>query len=215
MQASHSCPLCAGQDLNHYHRDKLRDYWQCSQCLLVFVAPEQHLSEAQEKQRYDLHDNNIQQQGYCDFLNQLLIPLVVRLPTAAKGLDFGSGPGPTVSLLLAQQGFQVACYDKYYAADRTLLKVQYDFITSTEVLEHVREPAKVFQQLNHMLKPNGYLGIMTQLQPDKARFAKWHYKQDQTHICFYAVETFEWLAKRWNLSLEILGKDVIILRKGN
>ena len=87
-----------------------------------------------KKQRYDDHENSIDDEGYCSFLNHLLTPLAERLPKGAKGLDFGSGPGPTLSLLMAKHGFQMRCYDKYYAPEATLLNQSYDFITSTEVI---------------------------------------------------------------------------------
>ena len=209
------CPLCGNYQVAHYFQDSRRDYWQCGNCKLVFVGKNQHLTEADEKQRYDLHENSIEDTGYCSFLEKLLNPLSQRLPKTAEGLDFGCGPGPTLSLLLEQRGFKVACYDKYYAADEYLLEKQYDFITSTEVLEHLREPKQVLERLISNLKPHAYLGVMTQLLPEVSKFSEWHYKKDQTHICFYSDDTFTWIAKHWRLALEILDRDVIILQRGN
>lgn len=209
------CPLCGDHHIQHFFRDNVRDYWQCSHCRLVFVDRSQQLSEAEEKERYEMHENTIDNEGYCAFLGKLLRPLAEQLPQGAQGLDFGCGPGPTLSLLLAQKGFQVTCYDKYFFPDEKLLTMQYDFITSTEVLEHIDEPKPVFERLMNCLKPQGQLGIMTCLLLKQCDFAGWHYKRDPTHICFYSVETFEWVAERWNLALEIIGKDVIILKCGN
>lgn len=209
------CPLCADKNTSHYFQDTIRDYWQCVNCNLVFVDHSQHVNETDEKLRYDQHQNSINDEGYCAFLGHLLEPLSERLPESAEGLDFGCGPGPTLSLLLEQKGYRVDCYDKYYLPDEKLLTKQYDFITSTEVLEHLREPRLTIDRLNSCLKPGAYLGIMTQLLPEFEQFSKWHYKKDQTHICFYSDVTFKWIAKRWNLELEILSRDVIILRRGN
>ncbi|WOD39508.1 hypothetical protein [Nodosilinea sp. E11] len=41
----------------------------------------------------------------------------------------------------------------------------------------------------------------------------WHDKSDRTHICFFSVQTFQWLALRWQAPLTILGQDVILLNK--
>lgn len=212
--SSSICPLCESTSTTLYFRDK-RDYLQCGKCELVFVPAEFHLSEVDEKARYDVHENSIADKGYCNFLNRLLTPLSERLPDCAQGLDFGSGPGPTLSQLMGEQGFQVDCYDKYYAADELLLNQFYDFITSTEVIEHLREPKVVLEQLVSMLKPEAYLGIMTSLLPPFEQFANWHYKRDLTHIAFYSDKTFERIANQWNLQLEILESDVIILKRGN
>ena len=208
------CPLCDGQDISHYFQDT-RDFWECHTCSMVFVDSTQHVSEPDEKYRYDQHNNSINDAGYCAFLGQLLEPLSERLPDSAEGLDFGCGPGPTLSLLLEQKGFKVACYDKYYIPDEELLEKQYDFISSTEVLEHLREPRSTIDRLSKCLKPKAYLGIMTQLRPELEQFSGWHYKKDPTHICFYSDDTFKWIAKHWNFTLEILSRDVIILQRGN
>ena len=181
----------------------------------MFVDSSEHLSELEEKLRYDLHENNSEDEGYRQFLNHLVNPLSQRLQSESCGLDFGCGPGPTVSLMLEEMGHTVECFDKYYANAPALLNKSYDFITSTEVLEHLREPDVELEKLIGMLKPRGYLGVMTKLRPTNDKFANWHYIRDSTHICFYADTTFEWIAEKWNCSLEIFGNDVAILQLGN
>jgi len=46
---------------------------------------------------------------YRRFLARLAEPLIAHLPKGARGLDFGCGPGPTLSLMLREAGF--ACAD--------------------------------------------------------------------------------------------------------
>ena len=209
-----ACPLCQHEQIEFYFADS-RTYWQCGQCQLVFVATSEHLNETEEKERYDLHENNADDEGYVQFLNRLVKPFSERLSEGSHGLDFGCGPGPTVSLMLEDLGHTVECFDKYYANNVSLLTQKYDFVTSTEVLEHLREPRAELQRLISMLRPKGYLGIMTKLLPPFERFSNWHYKRDLTHICFYSDSTFEWVAEHWNLSLEIIANDVVILQSGN
>jgi len=213
-QAPATCPLCQHDHIEFYSADT-RSYWQCANCQLVFVGSAEHLTEADEKARYDHHNNDPDDPRYRAFLNRLVEPLSGRLPPDSEGLDFGCGPGPTVSVMLEALGHKVACFDKYYANTPSLLMQQYDFVTSTEVLEHLREPGKELQRLISMLKPAGFLGVMTKLLPPTEQFANWHYKKDPTHICFYAESTFEWIAAQWDLSLEIIANDVVILRSGN
>jgi cyclopropane fatty-acyl-phospholipid synthase-like methyltransferase len=42
------------------------------------------------------------------FLSQVFNPVMVHLKKGAKGLDFGCGPGPTLSLMFEKQGYQVS-----------------------------------------------------------------------------------------------------------
>ena len=44
-----ACPLCQYNKIEFYFEDT-RSYWQCDNCQLVFVAPSEHLNEADEKE---------------------------------------------------------------------------------------------------------------------------------------------------------------------
>ncbi len=208
-----TCPLCLNKTIDFYHQDKFRDYWQCSICQLVFVKPEYHLNATQEKKVYDLHQNNSMDSGYRKFLNKLIIPFLGKLTQKMLGLDFGSGPGPTISVMLGEQGIRVENYDIFYNDKPELLDQTYDFITSTEVIEHLFNPNKVISMFTTMLKPNGLLGIMTKRVINKEKFNNWHYKNDLTHVCFYSDETFDFIAKQWGYKLELVDTDAVILTK--
>ena len=215
IEITSHCPLCLSADTAHFSRDQLRDYLRCEHCKLVFVPQKFHLSSADEQAQYDLHENNPDDSGYRTFLSRLADPLLERLPANAQGLDFGCGPGPCLSAMLEEQGHSVALYDLYYADNRELLTVDadYDFITATEVIEHLSQPMDELRRLWRLLKPGGYLGLMTKLVADADKFANWHYKIDPTHISFFSVQTFEYLSQQWDSSAEIIGADVIIFRK--
>ena len=173
----------------------------------------QFISEADEKAHYDTHQNNPQDADYRKFLNRLLAPLKDKLAPGACGLDFGAGPGPTLSIMLEELGFPMNIYDIFYANDPSVLQQQYDFITISETVEHLHNPGKELQRLWTLLKPGGLLGIMTQLITDETLFPNWYYKRDPTHVCFYSRPTFHWLAKQWQASLEFAAKDVILIHK--
>jgi len=126
----------------------------------------------------------------------------------------GAGGGP-VAMVLAEAGFSMAVYDYFYANDRKPLAKQYDFICASEVVEHLRDPGRDLNMLWSLLKPEGYLGIMTKQVIDKKSFGSWHYIQDPTHVCFFSPAVFQWLADHWQAELEIIGKDVVLFRKRN
>ena len=207
------CPLCSSDQTQPYHRDQRREYWQCSICLLVFVPAKQHLNELEEKAEYDLHQNFPDDSGYRKFLSRLFLPMQEKQPPPALGLDFGCGPGPALAQMFKEHGYTMHVFDKFYANDSGVLSKQYDFITCTEVVEHLSAPGEILDRLFTILKPGGWLGIMTKLVLDQAAFSRWHYKNDLTHICFYSRDTFEWLAHRWRCSIEFIGNDVILLHK--
>ncbi|HCS52425.1 MAG TPA: hypothetical protein DIW81_12670 [Planctomycetaceae bacterium] len=54
---------------------------------------------------------------------------------------------------------------------------------------------------------------MTKRVRDLDSFRNWHYKQDPTHVCFYSLKTFRWLADAWKAELIITGDDVILIGK--
>jgi hypothetical protein len=74
------------------------------ECDLVFVPPEFHLSREEEKARYDFHSHSLADSGYRNFLNRLFQPLEKVLPIGARGLDFGCGHEPTLSVLFEKAG---------------------------------------------------------------------------------------------------------------
>jgi len=207
------CPLCHGKAIGHYLSDKRRDYLRCAGCDLVFVPPKQHLSPVEEKAHYDLHENDPVDAGYRRFLSRLADPMLACLPTGAAGLDFGAGPGPTLSRMFAEAGHPTAIYDCYYANDPSVLEKTYDFVTASEVVEHLAEPGDVLQQLWSLLRPGGWLGLMTKRVTDREAFARWHYKNDPTHISFFSRATFEFLGERWGASPHFPHPDVVLFRK--
>jgi len=207
------CPLCQAKKSLLYAKDKKREYQQCLECLLVYVPKKYYLDEVQEKARYDLHTNDTKDKGYKTFLSKVFNPLVKQLPRGAKGLDFGSGPGPMLSLMFEEAGFEMKVYDHFYAKDEAVLQNKYDFITSTEVVEHLYAPKEVLDSLWLMLNEKGLLALLTQTYPEKEAFEKWWYKNDPTHVCFFSLKTMQFLAQKYKAHLEVVGKDVFIFKK--
>ncbi|TYT74248.1 class I SAM-dependent methyltransferase [Desulfobotulus mexicanus] len=211
MQA---CPLCCCDFVSEFYRGRRRLYWQCSACNLVFVDAAFLLAPDAEKAEYDLHENSPEDEGYRRFLSRLTIPLLERLGgEKLEGLDFGCGPGPALASMMEENGYPMALYDPYYAPDKKPLEKEYDFITCTEAMEHFYRPQKEWKLLFELLKPGGWLGIMTKLVKDAKAFAGWHYKNDPTHVSFFSRKTFEYMAQYENLMVDFVGEDVIFFQK--
>ncbi|TDJ62527.1 MAG: class I SAM-dependent methyltransferase [Proteobacteria bacterium] len=211
--SSQTCPLCQTRDGEAYFEDSHRRYLKCRTCDLVFVPPVYYLSSDAEKQRYDLHQNSSSDPEYRRFLSRIFMPMQARLNPSSRGLDFGSGPGPTLSKMFEEAGHSMAIYDPYYAKDESVWEERYDFITASEVAEHLHQPRREFDRLWACLKPGGTLGVMTMLAPAREAFAAWHYKNDMTHVSFFSRSAFEWLGSQWGSKARFFEKDVVLLRK--
>ena len=209
---SRDCPLCLEPDAPLFFQDR-RLYLRCPVCALVFVPPEHFLSAAAEKAEYDKHENSPEDPRYRTFLSRLQKPLLERLSPHSRGLDFGSGPEPTLSLMFEEADHAMRIYDPFYAADDSAWQHRYDFITASEVVEHLHDPRSELDRLWSCLEPNGLLGIMTKRVIDRAAFSRWHYKDDPTHVCFFSVETFRWQATHWQATLDVCGNDVVVFGK--
>ena len=116
--------------------------------------------------------------------------------------------------MLREAGFAVALYDSFFAPNEDVLDASYDFISATEVVEHLYWPGRELQRLWALLQPDGWLGIMTKLVRDPLEFASWHYKNDPTHVCFFSAATWRWWAQQHRARQEIIGAEVILLQRG-
>ena len=195
------CPLCEHPVSTPFFNSKTRSFHECERCHLVFVPPETYLTEQEEKDRYDLHINNPEDQGYINFLSRLLNPVKEHVKAPAMGLDYGSGPEPALLRMLEKGGYDMHAYDLYYARDENSLNKRYDFVTCCEVAEHLKNPSETMKLLVGLLRPGGSLFIMTQAPKGPDHFKGWSYKNDMTHICFYRPESFEWVADRYGCTL--------------
>ena len=206
------CTLCR-HPAQPFARVDGRDYFRCPTCRLTFEDPATLPDKDTEKAQYDLHDNNPADAGYRGFLAQLADPLCDRLSPGQQGLDFGCGPGPALAQMLNERGFPCRTYDPIYAPDPAPLDQQYDFVTCTEVVEHLHRPAREWQQFARLVKPGGWLGIMTRWLIDDAAFDRWHYRRDPTHVCFWQPDTFAWLAREQGWQVTLVGNPVVLMQK--
>jgi SAM-dependent methyltransferase len=192
-----ACPLCRAPTVGDFAVAHGRRYGACTACGLIHLVAEQRLDPVAERAHYLTHQNDPADPGYRSFLNRLAEPLTAQLSAGAEGLDYGSGPGPTLAVMLREQGFRMRLYDPCFAPDPDVLDHAYDFITCTETAEHFFDPAAEFARLDRMLRPGGWLGIMTEVYRDHQPLAQWRYARDPTHACFYRPETMTWIAGRF------------------
>ncbi|MCI0511330.1 methyltransferase family protein [Chromohalobacter marismortui] len=211
--AAPPCPLCAASCSVPSSGAPPRSYYRCPVCALIFVAPGERPTAEEERAVYDLHENSPDDPGYRRFLARLCDPLLARLSPASQGLDFGCGPGPTLSVMLEEAGHCMTVFDPFYAPYPERLTRAYDVITATEVVEHLHAPGRVLHELVERLRPGGWLGIMTQRSDAVTDLSRWRYMRDPTHVSFFAERSFHYLAERYGLTVTFPRDDVVLLQR--
>ena len=160
-------------------------YHRCAVCGGVFLAETCRVPPAVEKARYDEHNNTLadpRNRAYFeDFLDAVLGALgalgVTRAQTARwHVLDYGSGPAPSLVLLMRERGVFASAvgWDLYYSrvpggGDAVLpaldADAQYDLVTAQEVVEHFADPLGNWKRMAGAVRPGGFLAVATYLLP--------------------------------------------------
>ena len=207
------CPICSGTNVFSFQLIGSIEYFRCKTCLGLFTDPKSRLSPEKEKERYSLHNNDVDDPEYRKFLSKLFDPLIKKLKKESRGLDYGCGPGPALASMLREEGFSVDIYDPYFFPDESYRDKVYDFITCTEAAEHFYEPQKEFNKLDRVLANKGILGVMTNFYEDTINFEDWYYRKDPTHVVFYAVKTLQCIAEERSWEVDIQCGNVVFFKK--
>jgi hypothetical protein len=210
------CPLCEGSPeprVTTLPRRQARTFLHCKGCDLAFVERAGLPTPEAELGCYRLHQNDPADERYVAFLSRLAIPLARRLPPASRGLDFGCGPAPVLANLLTERGHPMAVYDPFFFPSEGVLWEPYDFVVCTEAAEHFHSPRTEFERLRALVRPGGWLGLMTAFRKDWNEFPGWHYHRDPTHVAFYSERTLSWIADSFGFRLEIPEPGVALLQR--
>jgi SAM-dependent methyltransferase len=190
------CPLCKCES-DQFYKDL---FYICRDCKGIFRPAHHYPDPRKEKERYDLHRNDVFDEGYRHFVSPVTNEVLKCFLPKHKGLDFGSGPSSAVSRILEENGYDIKQFDPCFNNVRSLLKVKYDYVICCEVIEHFHYPEKEFAVLKELLQPHGVLLCMTFPFEDSINFNSWYYKNDLTHVFIYQKLTFEWIRNHFGFS---------------
>ncbi|MEK9712160.1 MAG: class I SAM-dependent methyltransferase [Thalassolituus sp.] len=196
-----SCPLChESAQICVLESAMPRRYLSCDSCGLAFMHPADYLSAADEKAYYATHENSIEDEGYVRFLNILLEPLLscIAGKQDLHALDYGCGPGPTLSVLLEKAGVNCDNYDPFFFPQA--VTPPYDVITATECFEHFHRPEEELSKLTSWLDEEGILALMTSRWDTPEKFMHWHYNRDPTHVIFMHDKTIKFIEEKFGLT---------------
>ncbi len=203
------CPLCNTQT-EIFFTLKNKEYHKCSTCFAISMNPRHYLTSEQEKNRYQEHNNDVNDPRYQDFVMPIVNCILTDFTEKDCGLDFGSGTGPVITKLLRDANYNITPYDPFFDNNPKALKSSYNFIACCEVIEHFHNPLKEFQLLKSLLRSKGKLICMTDSYHENIDFEKWYYKNDDTHVLFYHAKTFDWIKKELNFS-KVISRDRLVI----
>ena len=211
-----NCKICNSEVSILEDKKTSKNYYKCSKCKYIFLDKEFYIDEIHEKSHYDKHHNNLESLGYVkmfeDLIDTFVKPLHVEMKTA---LDFGCGEGEVLPIVLERNNIKCDRYDLFYFPKKIYEDKKYDLIVSTEVFEHLENPLDMLKKLLLHVDDNAYLLLMTAFHPnDDDKFLKWWYIRDITHIGFFNLDTFEYLARELNLKIvKHNSKNTIMFQK--
>lgn len=208
------CIICGSSRLSEINIKN--NYYFCNDCEVIFIDPVEIVDHDEEKERYEGHDNNHQNEGYVSMFEDFIAAVIeahIDLSEWNNVLDFGCGPGPVLADLLRDKMLNVDQYDPYFFPEKVFKNKKYDLITSTEVFEHFSNPIKEMELLTSHLKEGSYLAVMTSFHPGPEEFVDWWYKWDPTHIVFYNENTFSQIASKFGLEIIYTDREKYILFK--
>ncbi len=201
MNTENKCPICNSNNIEIW-KDKKREYFNCKLCNSVTVNPIYFITADEQKVRYKLHKNTLEDKGYKLFLEKFA-KTALDFYKAERDfsllqniLDYGSGPEPALLKLLEEykkkqlvpETVQIKGWDPYFNTEHTIKEQEADLVLCLEVAEHFEKPLEGFQGLSNACKNGGIVAVQTMITKDtQDEFSKWWYKEDSTHVTFYSI----------------------------
>ena len=207
------CPVCYEKAYSLYSQINELKYFQCQSCKAIYLDKKHYLGQQEEKLRYELHNNELNDPSYRKFLSQLHNPLIKKLVKGSSGLDYGCGPGPALAEMFKESSCCMDLYDPFFFPDESYKNKTYDFVTCSEAAEHFFNPLEEFQKIDKILKKGGWFGMMTNFYDESIPFKDWYYRKDPTHVVFYSLETVSTIASMMTWSWEIPSQNVVLFQK--
>jgi SAM-dependent methyltransferase len=210
------CKICNNETIDIVDNKTKKIYHKCLECEYIFLDEFFYVDEVREKKHYDKHHNSFESLGYVKMFEDLIEEFVAPLKENIKSaLDFGCGEGEVLPVLLERNNIVCDRYDLFYFPQKVYLGKEYDIILSTEVFEHLKNPLEIFKELLSYVKKDGYLLLMSAFHPSNdEEFLKWWYIRDITHIGFFNLKTFEYIADALDVKIVKHNlKNIIIFQK--
>jgi 2-polyprenyl-3-methyl-5-hydroxy-6-metoxy-1,4-benzoquinol methylase len=218
-----SCRICNGTLIAPLFIKQKVSYFQCKNCQFIF-SDSRNPNLTNELQDFEpayldyLKEKNTDIKNHRFILDQLGKHQDL---TGKTFLDIGCGSGKLVKFLNAN-GFEAigiepstALFESFLQQGHSFFKGdvidfalsnqgrQFDIIIASDVLEHVEDPDRFFEEIEKLLSPGGLLFIST---PDAGSFfarvsgKRWHY-YNKYHLSIFSRSNIARLANKNKLSV--------------
>jgi 2-polyprenyl-3-methyl-5-hydroxy-6-metoxy-1,4-benzoquinol methylase len=199
------CLLCSAKSITFED-----SFWKCLNCDLIFKDPKDFPSFESEKARYETHNNDALDPAYLKYLDRLFSLTDLK---SGSILDYGCGPSKGLAALVktkALNEISVESYDPIFFKQADLNK-KYDLVFASESFEHFFDPKVEVKKVLDLLAPQGKLAVSTEFHDGKV-MSEWWYARDPTHVVFYGLKTFEFLAEKYSLEILCLKNPHLICK---
>ena len=171
------CKLCESEDINFYHRDYLdNDIYICHDCGIQFLNPQytdEHLDDYYSDYTSTLGKEWVEPLTYG---HGYYMSIIERYAKPGDMLDFGSGNGILANTAKTRgwdvEGYDVDCESTQRVSKEMALPIycgdfstvqwkknEYDLVTMHQVLEHLKDPKDMLEQLLSKLKKGGIIFV--------------------------------------------------------
>ena len=219
------CAVCTSTDVNFLTEHNGFEFKQCSQCDFIFLDPMPAQDELNTQYTNEHKEAEPTYDKAGSRLRRAFFKLPRFFPYACKKntLDLGCGGGFIAHVLSlvarSSTGIDISQNAIAYASNRfkrpqffirsftDLMEwdTQYDFVYSSEVIEHVSDVNLYMRVLQRLVKKNGYVYITT---PDLGHpgvpenIGEWDVFAPPVHVQFFSRKTVSILFEKYGFELK-------------
>ena len=217
MEESIICPICKSKKYKKFWAMPGYSLTQCLNCDMVWDPFHLENTLSQYEKSYFVNDNP--KGGYSNYFEGMKINrktfnirlrhLSQKIPSKTNLLDLGSALGDFLleakslgwTNTLGVEPSKYACLESRKRGIKAICTIleeaklkpnQFNAVTSQDVLEHVANPVSHLKKINEILKPGGYLFIVTpniKSNWSKILGSRWYHYKPGEHINYFSPST--------------------------
>ena len=127
------CHICNEPTLMFMDEKSQMLYHLCNACEYIFKHPSVYQKLAEQKVRYDLHENEENNEGYRAYFKRFLDFVLPLVQKPQRALDFGCGKSSLLASMLEEEGIACDYYDPLYHPDGLDDNKKYDRIVNLQL----------------------------------------------------------------------------------